>query len=364
MVKKIFLILFILAAVLSTANAASLSLSLNSLEAISEGDTVTLTATVSAVGDSVGNVSLQLGALPVGTATSDSLVQSIGSLSSGQSSSKSWTIRGDVANNYTFNVTASGTSVSDTFQNASLLVNTAAFIEVSDKTCSATTASVGNTITMNFIVRNAGGSPATVTINMGGYSSNFTLTSGSASSSFTLSAGSQSSKSYVFTATIAGSPTITAAITSTKNDPADQTCSVTIPSSTTTSSSNTSQNTGVSVVVCSTDSNCSDNNPCTIDSCTSNSCTHVNEVNGTSCEIGKICSTGECILNPANVNQGNNVPVTEGDTNKKADGNNSIGINNQNQGGNIPLDPVLIIVIVVILVIVGGVLYFTLLKKP
>jgi len=363
--KRIFLILFILAVVLSTANAASLSLSLNSLEAISEGDTVTLTATVSAVGDSVGGVSLQLGALPVGTATSDSLVQSVGSLSSGQSSSKSWTIRGDVANNYTFNVTASGTSVSDTFQNASLLVNTAAFIEVSDKTCSATTASVGNTITMNFIVRNAGGSPATVTINMGGYTSNFTLTSGSASSSFTLSAGSQSSKSYVFTATIAGSPTITAAITSTKNDPTDQTCSVTIASSTSPSSSNTSLNTGIGVIVCSTDSNCSDSNPCTVDSCTSNSCTHVSEVNGTSCGTGKICSTGECILNPANANQDNNAPVIGGDTNKKADGNDSLGANNQNQGSAIPLDPILIIaVIVVILVIVGGVLYFTILKKP
>jgi len=226
--KKLLIILFALVAIMGTACAASLSVSINSLEAISEGDTVTLTATVTASGDSVSNVSLQLGALPAGTATSDSLTQSVGTLSSGQSSSKSWTIRGDVAGNYTFNVTASGTSVSDTFQNASLVVNTAAFIEASNKTCSATTAAVGDTVTMNFIVKNTGGSSATVTINMIGYSSNFTLSSGSASSSFALSAGSQSSKSYVFTAATAGTAAITAAITSTKNNPASQTCTVTV----------------------------------------------------------------------------------------------------------------------------------------
>jgi len=237
--KKILLVLFILAAMMSTVSAASLSLSLNSLEAISEGDTVTLTATVTAVGDSVGDTSLQLGALPVGTATSDSLVQSVGTLSSGQSSSKSWTIRGDVAGNYTFNVTASGTGVNDTFQNASLLVNTAAFIEVSDKTCSATTVNVDGTITMNFIVKNTGGSPATVAINMSGYSGKLTLSSGSASSSFTLDAGSQSSKSYVFTGSSAGTATITAGVTSTKNDPTDPTCAVTVPGTSTTTTSTT-----------------------------------------------------------------------------------------------------------------------------
>jgi len=361
--KKLLLILLVLITIVSTASAASLSLSLNSLEAISEGDTITLTATVSAVGDSVANTSLQLGALPAGTATSDSLVQTIGTLSSGQSSSKSWTIRGDVAGNYTFNVTASGTSVSDTFQNASLIVNTAAFIEVSNKTCSATTTSTGNTITMNFIVKNVGGSPATVTINMSGYTSNFTLTSGSASSSSTLSAGSQSSKSYVFTATTAGTPTITAGITSTKNDPTDQTCPITI-TSTTSPTTPTGNTVGGHVRDCSSDSNCNDNNPCTVDTCTNNSCKYVNTLNETTCGTDKVCNEGNCILKTTNPILDKNTPGTDGDTNKKLGETDTQGTNyGQNGEGTTPFDSTWIIVIIVALVIIGGIVYFILQKK-
>ncbi|MCX6800897.1 MAG: hypothetical protein NTZ73_01800 [Candidatus Diapherotrites archaeon] len=226
--KRILAVLIMLVAMVGFAAAASVSLSLNSLETIAEGETVTLTATVTAVGDSVGNVSLQLGDLSPGVSTSDSSTQSVGTLSSGQSSSKSWTIRGDVAGTYSFNVTASGTDVSDVFQNASMVVNTAAFIEISDKTCSETTMDIGETITMNFIVKNTGGSSATVTTTMSGYSSRFTLTSGSVTSSAEITAGSQSSKSYLFTAASAGTATITATVTSTENNPTAQTCAVTI----------------------------------------------------------------------------------------------------------------------------------------
>jgi hypothetical protein len=347
--KKILLIVALLVLLIGVVSAASISVSLNSLEAIAEGESVTLTATVSAVGDSVSNVSLQLGALPTGTTTSDSLIQSVGTLSSGQSSSKSWTIRGDVAGNYTFNVTATGTSVSDVFQNASLVVNTAAFIEVSDKTCSATTANVGDTITMNFIVKNIGGSSSTVTINLSGYSSKFTLSSGSASSSFALSAGSQSSKSYVFTATTAGSATITAAINSTANDPTDQTCSVTVSGS----DNNTSGTSVTGNSLC-LNKNCGDNNPCTTDSCLNGVCSNTKLADGTSCGTNKECSAGTCIDIQTDASAGQASTDLNADSNKspitQAHKDSNIGAVEASPNLTIPLTVIVIIVVLFVAV--------------
>ncbi|MCX6803645.1 MAG: hypothetical protein NTY48_03670 [Candidatus Diapherotrites archaeon] len=226
--KKILLLLLAVMLAGFVSASGSISLSLNSLEAITEGDTVTLTGTVTTSGDSVSDVSLELGDLPSGTSTSDSASQLVGTLSSGQSSSKSWTIRGDVAGSYTFNVTASGTDVSSDFKNASLVVNTAGYVQISDKNCSATSiVKSSGTMTMSFIAQNTGGSSATVSINL--TNTGLTLSSGSTSTSFTLDSGSQSTRTYSFTAgPSAGAKTITSAITSTANDPEDQTCSVTI----------------------------------------------------------------------------------------------------------------------------------------
>lgn len=366
--KRLLIFLFALFAVMGTACAASLSVSINSLETISEGDTITLTATVTASGDSVSNVSMQLGALPAGTTTSDSLTQSVGTLSSGQSSSKSWTIRGDVAGNYAFNVTASGTGVSDTFQNASLVVNTAAFIEASNKTCSVTTAAVGNTVTMNFILKNTGGSPATVTINMSDYSGNFTLSSGSSSSSFSLSAGSQSSKSYVFTAATAGTATITAVITSTKNNPASQTCTVTVTggggSTGGSSSDGIGGNSGGSAE-CSSSANCDDNNPCTTDSCSSGSCLHTNIADGTACGTGKICSAGACKESIADSNASKDKYVRRSAGGQNDNNAGQQGESQPIQNGNIeqPGNAIIIAAAIILIIIAAGAYYFYSAKK-
>ncbi|MFA6419450.1 MAG: BatD family protein [archaeon] len=366
---KFAVLLMILLTFIGFVNSASLSLSLNSLGAVSEGETTTITATVTAVGDSVSNVSLQLGALPTGTSTSDSLTQSVGTLSSGQSSSKSWTVRGDIAGNYTFNITASGTSVSDVFQNASLVVNTAAYVDVTNKTCSDSTLIVGETVTMNFITKNTGGSSATVSINMSGYSSNFTLSSGSASSSFDLTAGSQSSKSYVFTATTAGTATINAAITSTKNDPTDQTCLVTITASTASTDTGSTTTTNI----CSSNSTCNDNNPCTTDSCVNTTCVHADVTNGTSCGTEKTCQSGVCTTiipttqtqNPVgtnNINTTDTNTLTEQTT--KGTDKNTLNSGVNQPSAQSPIDLGFIAGIIVVLAIIGGAAYFIFVRKP
>ncbi|MFH1240260.1 MAG: hypothetical protein V1672_03510 [Candidatus Diapherotrites archaeon] len=48
------------------------------------------------------------------------------------------------------------------------------------------------------------------------------------------------------------------------------------------------------VIVCASDSECSDNKECTIDRCTNNQCSHINAPDQTNCGFGKVCISGEC----------------------------------------------------------------------
>ncbi len=238
--KIVFLLCLTLMAGLVSATG-SLTLSLNSLDPISVGGSTTLTATVSASGDSVSNVQTTI-TLPTGLSTSDSTTQSIGSLSAGQSSTKSWNISGDSAGSYTITVSATGTSVTTQTANATLTVNTPGSVDVTTTTTPASSLTAGQTTSLAISFSNSGGSSATVTASLS-TPSGMTLTSGSASNSFDLNAGQSSSLSWTFSMDTNTSKTITVTITSTANNPDDPSYSISGPSSTTTTTTTTTSST-------------------------------------------------------------------------------------------------------------------------
>lgn len=208
--------------------AGSLSLSLNSLDPISVGDSATLTATVSASGDSVSNVQVSV-TLPTGLGTSDATTQNIGSLSSGQSSSKSWNITGNSADTYTITVSATGTSVTTQTSNATLTVNSPGLISVTETTKPASSlTSLSQTTSMVVSFSNTGGSSTQVTVSVS-TSSGLTLINGSSSTTFDLNAGQSTSQTWSFRMDSVGNKTISAAITSTANNPDDLSYSITGP---------------------------------------------------------------------------------------------------------------------------------------
>lgn len=226
--KKLLLALIVLTTA-TLANAASLSLTLPSLSPITQGNSTTLTASVQAVGGSVSGVSLTLGALPTGLSTTDSLVQSVGSLSSGQSSSKSWTITGDSSGSYTLTVTASGTGVSSSTSSVSLIVNEPAFIEVQNFSCTPTSLNVGSNVTISFNLKNTGGEATSVTADADYNSSIFSLSSGIDPWTNDINASQTGFVSWVFSTSDAGSnQKITADITSNSNNPENKECSITV----------------------------------------------------------------------------------------------------------------------------------------
>ncbi len=208
--------------------SGSISLSLNSLDAITVGDSTTLTATVTASGDTVSNVQASV-SLPSGLTTSDSATQSIGSLSAGQSSSVSWNVTGSSAGTYTITVTASGDGVSSQTANASLVVNSAGFITVSETTRPAS--SLGTDATTNMVLgfSNTGGSTATVTVSVS-LNSGLSLTNGSSSISFDINAGQTTSQSWTIKMTGTSSQNVTVAITSSANNPDDLLYTISGPS--------------------------------------------------------------------------------------------------------------------------------------
>src|SRR3989338_1176650 len=217
--NKLLAVLGALLLLAGTALAASISLTVSSLSSITQGETATLTASVHAVGGEVSSVSLSLGALPTGLSTSDSLVQSAGTLSSGQSTSKSWTITGDSSGTYTLSVTATGTSVSSASSTASLVVNEPAFIDVQSFSCSETSVNLNQNFTITFSMKNTGGQSATATADAQYSTSFFTLVSGTDPWSNDLNAGSTGAVSWNFKGSgVGSSKTISIATTSTANN--------------------------------------------------------------------------------------------------------------------------------------------------
>ncbi|MBS3061486.1 MAG: hypothetical protein J4215_02805 [Candidatus Diapherotrites archaeon] len=205
----------------------SLSISLNSLDAINAGDSTSLVATVSASGDSVSNVQVSI-SLPSGLTTSDSTTQTAGTLSAGQSTTKSWTITGNSAGTYTITVTTTGTSVTTQTANATLTVNSPGFVTVSAQQSPASTLAASAITTLQLLYANTGGSSTTVSTTITP-SSGLTVSSGSATQSFDLNAGQSTSISWTFSMTGTGTQTISAAISSTANNPDDLSYSITGP---------------------------------------------------------------------------------------------------------------------------------------
>jgi hypothetical protein len=248
--------------------SASLSLTLSSLESIYEGETTTLTATVQAVGGTVSNVRVELAPLPNGLSTPDALIQQIGDLSAGASVSKSWVINGDVSGEYNLTVTASGTDVSDVYGNTSLRVLRAPFVE-STITCGDNAPNVGDDVVVSVQVTNVGEGDVNVTISPSYSTSYFQLKSGSQQWEAQLAANEQKSVAWTFSTEDAGTETITFLISSTANDPADQSCSF-----------------AISAVcgdgLCSSGENCAaDNNACPSGYACTNGCVSTSQGGGT-----------------------------------------------------------------------------------
>jgi len=338
MMQKKLLLVFASMVFLAAGAFASgaLSVSLNSLDPINVGGSVTLTATVSASGDNVSNAQASI-TLPTGLTSSDATTQSIGTLNAGSNSSKSWNITGGSSGTYTITVSASGDSVTTQTANATLTVNGAGFITVSTTTSPASTlTAIDQTTTLALSFSNTGGSSSTVTVATTPLTG-LTMTSGSSSNIFDLNAGQSSSLSWAFRMDTAGDKTISVAITSTANNPDDLSFSLTGPAAAQTtpqSPGGSDTNTNTSASPPSTDAGnvgggsrgsdesggsepddgsgtpenpqvsadlcknvkCADKNPCTTDSCTpeTGKCKFTPKLDGALCGDNKFCSAGLC----------------------------------------------------------------------
>ncbi|VVB99824.1 Uncharacterised protein [uncultured archaeon] len=204
--------------------AGSLTLSLNSLDAISSGDSVTLVPTVSASGDTVSNVQVSV-SLPSGLTTSGSTTQSIGQMNSGQTdNTKSWNITGNSGGTYTITVTATAQT-----STASLTVNSAPYISVTATSLpnTSSTVAIGASTGLSLSFQNTGGATATVTANVTP-SSGLTMTSGNAANSFDLNAGQSSSLSWAFQMARTDNQTITVSVAASSGSVSSYTSSYTI----------------------------------------------------------------------------------------------------------------------------------------
>lgn len=240
--KRLFVVVAAMAFFASMTSAAgSLSLSLNSLDPVSVGDSATLTATVTASGDSVSNAQVSI-TLPTGLSTSDATTQNIGTLSSGQSSSKSWSISGNSADTYTITVSATGTSVTTQSSSATLTVNTAAFFAVTQVTSPASSLTNGGTTNLQLKFSNTGGSSGTVTIIVTP-SSGLTITSGTSQQSIDVNGGQDTTVTWTFRLDNNSDQTISVTITSTENNPDDLSYSISGPGTSSTTSSTTTSST-------------------------------------------------------------------------------------------------------------------------
>ncbi|PIU21520.1 MAG: hypothetical protein COT15_01915 [Candidatus Diapherotrites archaeon CG08_land_8_20_14_0_20_34_12] len=226
--NRVILAVLFFGLVIPNVFGASLSLTLGSLSSVYEGQSVTLSATVQAIGGSVSNTDMQLGTLPSGLSTSDSLLQNVGTLSAGGSSAKTWGITANTAGTYTLTVTATGDSVSTVTSNATLAVTAAPFVSVSNLSCGSSSVTKDNNVTISYQLQNSGGTSTTITNDLSYDSSYFTLVQGSDPSSFDLNAGASTSATWKLKAIACASKTITIAISTLNNDPEDQSCTYTI----------------------------------------------------------------------------------------------------------------------------------------
>src|SRR3989338_1416351 len=213
-------LLAVLLALAGSDASAALSLSLNPLDAISQNSTAVLTATVTASGSDASGVSVSL-TLPSGLSTSDSTTQSIGTLGAGASTSKSWTLSGDQAGDYTITVSASGTSLQTVTQTASLSVTSPASFTVTVVTNPASTVTGTSSTNLALKFTNSGGSSGDVTVDLGGFSTQLTLSQGSDPWTVSVAADGEQTLTWTFTGKANGTASITAAVTSTANDPTD-----------------------------------------------------------------------------------------------------------------------------------------------
>lgn len=216
--RALLLLMALMSLCVGALAAGSLTLSLSSLDAITVGESATLVATVSASGDSVSNTQASI-TLPSGLTTSDSTTQSIGTLSSGQSTTKQWNITGNTAGSYTITITATGDSVTAQTSTATLTVSSPGNITVATQAAPTTdTVASGSSVTLSLLFSNTGGSSSTVTAAVTP-TSGLTMSSGNATNSFDLNGGQSNSLSWVFLMGSTNNQTITVSISSTTNTP-------------------------------------------------------------------------------------------------------------------------------------------------
>lgn len=214
----LFAIAFALVFLAGSAFATgSISVSLNSLNAIAVGESATVTATVAASGDNASAAQVAI-SLPSGLTTSDSTTQSIGTISAGSSSTKSWSVYGNSEGTYTITVTASATGVTSQTANATLVVSNSALVQTTTITAPASSLAAGGTTTFAVQYSNNGGVSATVNYSLS-YGSGLTLSSGASSGSFDLNAGGSTTRSWTVSMSGTGNQTVTLATTTSNTVP-------------------------------------------------------------------------------------------------------------------------------------------------
>ncbi len=226
MKRKILALVFLIAVLQSVS--AAVTLSANTPDPIHQGESATLTVTATASGTSASNVTITIG-LPSGLSTSSSTSQMIASIQAGQSQSVSWTVTGDNASSqpYTITFNASGGATANTTTQLSVI--TPAYIEVSNTSCPSTTASVGDDLSVSFVLKNTGGDSTNAQAQLSYSTAYLNKKSGPANSwQQDINAGGQVALNYDFNAIDAGTATITVQITSNQNNPDDISCTVTI----------------------------------------------------------------------------------------------------------------------------------------
>jgi len=244
---KLFSIVFCFVFLLGFSSAAlSVTLSLSS-SSIAEGESTTLTANISG-SDSGVSASLSGDAILSGdlivspAAVAGVSTQAVGTVTT--TTSKSWVVQGNSSGTYTLLVTINGATYSTT-GTTNLTVNTPANLELITSSCdSDTSLSDNEAYTLNYTIRNTGGTSASV-LNTGSYTStHFSSITAPALSSFTapsgtiaIDSGETKTVSWTFVAdqsTSARTGTISIALDGTSFDETVSCGSYSIPASTTT----------------------------------------------------------------------------------------------------------------------------------
>jgi len=198
---KIFTLIF--AALLCSSFAfAALSVTLSlSDSSIAEGDSATLTATISGSDSSVTAELSSAGMLDNSLTTSPAAsggisTQVVGTVSN--TTSKSWVIQGNASGTYTLLVTVSGSS-SSTTGSTTLTVNTPANVTLQDYDCDGDiNLEDGDTYNISYILRNTGETSATVVGEPSHAGCEFDVSVTGATSEYEVSLASGQTKTVVY----------------------------------------------------------------------------------------------------------------------------------------------------------------------